>query len=237
MLENSLKSRNKFVSKVVDKINSLKDDLNLLYKVDKKISKNILKNGNNQLGGAGEVETVDMKELHYTVHLLKKKQEALNTFLVEEALKNNEVTKLKFDELRQELKEITEMLAQIIDQINIKQRPTNSFDLQFMKWSETEMNEVSEKIAGTYLEMTKETRLRLFNDDETFFEFIKKRYGPSSPPNNITTVSDQNNIKLNSASEPQGQLRQNSTNSLINQANRLPDVTRNVSDVGKKATN
>lgn len=52
MSENSLKCRNKFVNKVVDKLNGLKNDIELLYKVDKKISRKIFKNINNQSGGA-----------------------------------------------------------------------------------------------------------------------------------------------------------------------------------------
>ena len=59
MSENSLKIRNKFVNRVVNKLNVLKDDLELLYKVDKKISRKIFKNTNNQTGGNGIEEASD----------------------------------------------------------------------------------------------------------------------------------------------------------------------------------
>ena len=73
MLENSLNSRNKFVNKVVDKINSLKDDLNLLYKVDKKISRKIFKNSNNQLIGGAPIEPpIDTRELELAAYALEK---------------------------------------------------------------------------------------------------------------------------------------------------------------------
>ena len=51
MSENSLKCRNKFFNKVLNKISALKDDFDLLHKVDRKIYRNISRNISSQVGG------------------------------------------------------------------------------------------------------------------------------------------------------------------------------------------
>jgi len=51
MSENSLKCRNKFFNKVLNKISALKDDFDLLHKVDTKILRKISRNTHTQVGG------------------------------------------------------------------------------------------------------------------------------------------------------------------------------------------
>ena len=76
MSENSLKCRNKFVNKVVDKLNGLKNDIELLYKVDKKISRKIFKNINNQSGGADHELTIAANKAQ--IGILRKNTELQN---------------------------------------------------------------------------------------------------------------------------------------------------------------
>ena len=181
-----------------------------------------------------------MKELQYTAYLLQKKQTALNTSLVEEAaaaLKNNEATKEKFEELRKELKDITEMLSKIIKQINIQQKPSNdSFNLKFMKWTETDMDDVSINITKEYSEMLEADKLRLFNNDEAFFKLIQDKYGspPPHPPNNPIIEPSQTDIVINNGNELSDKLNKNISNRPIIQPNRVPDIT-NVTNVEKKS--
>lgn len=90
MSENSLKCRNKFVNKVVDKLNGLKNDIELLYKVDKKISRKIFKNINNQSGGTGD--EVIIKANQAQIELLKKEaelQEKTNAYISDQQEKLN----------------------------------------------------------------------------------------------------------------------------------------------------
>lgn len=47
MLENDLKIRNQFASKIINKVKKINDDIKLLSKVDNQLLKNINKKGGN----------------------------------------------------------------------------------------------------------------------------------------------------------------------------------------------
>lgn len=197
MLENSLKSRNKFVNKVVDKLNSLKDDLNLLYKVDNKISKNILKNRNNQLGGAREV---DMREFDLALKILFNNQNNINAELdaaVTNAEKNNNETNEKINNIRVKLSDATDkinaLISQVVGQKNKQLTLNKSLDLNVMNWNDENIKKVLSLLEMDWTVLDVNDK-KLFGT-EKFFNDLKKKYSP--PPSGVSVNEDQTNIEMN----------------------------------------
>ena len=218
MLENSLKSRNKFVNKVVDKINSLKDDLNLLYKVDNKISKNILKNRNNQLGGAGDV---DMREFDLALKILFNNQNNINAELdaaVSNAEKNNIETNEKISIIRVKLSDATDKINTLISQV-VKRKQTpinNSLNLNVMNWNDEDIQKVLVLLGNEWVAVSEDDK-KLFGT-EKFFNDLKNKYPP--PPGKVEEDASGNEISRGATGGLKPVSSPNSTNTNLGALNK-----------------
>lgn len=105
MLENSLRIRQRFISKLADKINELNSDIVLLNKVDRKISRS----SRIQRGGAG---SVDLKELQKDALIKRLQIEKQNEDLAAAISKAKDLTS-KVDEINGALTQIKNDISKI----------------------------------------------------------------------------------------------------------------------------
>ena len=203
MLENSLNSRNKFVNKVVDKINSLKDDLNLLYKVDKKISRKIFKNSNNQLIGGAPIEPpIDTRELELAAYALEKEilmQEELLSKQAERASAQNTNLQTKLVELKISLDSINNKIKNSRLRLNnFKIIDNEPIEINLRKWGDENITNILEThLQNDWSRITREIRTKLFDDSEEFFKKLQTEYrfkSPSQPSYGDLKNIDTNNI-------------------------------------------
>lgn len=127
MLENDLKIRNQFASKIINKVKKINDDIKLLSKVDNQLLKNINKKGGNienfhinKIGGSIPSLDTDRQTKFVNNQLRFKQLEELKTKLTqlkknnEDKSKNNSATATKNKESIDKLNEIVTKLEVFI---------------------------------------------------------------------------------------------------------------------------